>query len=193
MPQDQYEMTNKDRYNFYKETYFYELEESNKILMRLPILIAGLTIIVMIYLEVLKSNILDKLPENIKYIIIIIAILLSLASLIFCVMTSIRRTYKRIDIAGIENEYISNTLPQYIRDRDNYNKLLSSREQINTNATEGTLALAFFTRQLIDSYKINVKLNEERRKWFNYSLYSILLNIMFIVVIAVLVNIGDKI
>lgn len=193
MPQDQYEMTNKDRYNFYKETYFYELEESNKILMRLPILIAGLTIIVMIYLEVLKSNTLDKLPENIKYMIIIIAILLSLASLIFCVMTSIRRTYKRIDIAEIENKYIPHDLPKYIQDRDNHNKLLPSREQINIQATEGTLSLAYFTRQLIDSYKINVKLNEKRRKWFNYSLYSILLNIIFMVIIAVIVNIGDKI
>lgn len=183
-------ITKKDRYLFYKESYFYELGEPNKILMRLPMLIAGLAVLLNIYFKILENKNFTELPESYQNWIVIIASVLIFLSILFCIITAKRRTYKQFNIDEIENEYIVVDIPNYLNERDSYNKLVPGCEQIDVNETEENMLLDYFIKNLSKAYTINKKINESRRKWFHLSLYCIFGNIGFIIFLVLAMNYG---
>lgn len=183
-------ISEKDRYLFYKESYFYELGEPNKILMRLPMLIAGLAVLLTIYFKILESKSFIELSGIYQNGIIIIASALIFLSIAFCINTAKRRTYQQFNIDEIENTYITIDIPKFLDERDNYNKLVSGHKQVSVNETAETMLLDYFIKRLSEAYTANKSINEERRKWFHWSLYCIFGNIGFIIIIVLAMNYG---
>lgn len=179
------DFTAKDRYLLYKDNYFHELGEPNKILMRLPMLIAGLAILLNIYFRILENNKLEQLPENIKSSIILLICAFTITTIVFCVLTAKRRKYEILDLKEIEFTYIANEIPDYLKNLDEFNKKVPLYRQLSSSETEDEMVLDYLLKKLPNIIENNHKVNEERKKWFNFALYSIFLNIVFILIIIV--------
>lgn len=187
---EQLEMSPKDRYNFYKNAYFHGLDEPNKILMRTSILLAGLAVVISVYLEALKSKLLDVLPIEVKYVVIMMAVILLSLSLVFCFLTLLRRSYNHFNSEKVESEYIPKDIPNFLNARSRYNNIVERSDKIHSKTTEGTLVLEYFIKNLVDAITHNQSINEKRRKWFHYSLYSILTNLILIILVMVTIQVG---
>lgn len=85
------DFTEKDRYLLYKEAYFYGLAETNKVLMRLPMLLAGLTILLNVYFKILELDDFKLLSPVIQNTIFLLICAFIATTIIFCILTAKRK------------------------------------------------------------------------------------------------------
>lgn len=182
------DFTEKDRYLLYKETYFYGLAETNKVLMRLPMLLAGLTILLNVYFKILELDDFKLLPPLIQNTIFILICTFIATTIVFCILTAKRKNYSYLDIENIEFDFIKNKIPEYFEKNKDLNKDLPIPWQNNSPKSENEMILDYFLDTLPRYIEDNNKVNEDRKRWFSYALYSIFFNIGFVLVLIISVK-----
>lgn len=184
---EQVEMTPKDRYELYKSLYLYEIQQPKAILGLLPILLAGLTILTSLVIEFFKSNFLinSKIPIWISVIFGVIVVLLSLSSIYYMFKASQRRSYDRLAIVDIEEDYIPKKIPKALSQIKEINAdrtLKKSNDLFMPNASENSLLLTQFIKILYAITSRHMDINNDRLRYYHYSLYAFIANIIFIII-----------
>lgn len=170
-------------FSFYEKMYFKEMDETNVLLSRLPMLLAGIALIFNAYTLLFKMSEFNDVHIVLSYLIIVV-IAFPIVQLLYSIYQSFRaQSYKYImNFSGLEQYRLNSMSDEKKFERwnaDNPNDLV--KEIKSEDAMWNHVA-----NDLIKTTDENFNINQNRRAWLNKAIFWMWINLCLCITIPIL-------
>ncbi|OYQ71617.1 hypothetical protein B9T13_02810 [Wohlfahrtiimonas chitiniclastica] len=170
-------------FNFYEKMYFKEMDETNFLLSRLPMLLTGVALIFNVYILLFKMEFFNHL-HIVFNLLVIIVILFPVLKLLYSIYQSFKaQSYQHImNLSGLE---------QYRLDSVNDEKKLERWNEDNPNdlvkeVRSDDAIWNHVINDLIKTTDANFITNQKRRFWLNKAIFWLWINLCLCITIPIL-------